>query len=216
MSPILSWHVDCTNRAKVKPIKTDFRMRKIFTTIFIALLGVVIFTGCSKRAQWNRAQRQSMREALREYRQAAYLNDLTDAEFTLFTDDVATSLEKDYPVYTTFVKMPGSNDTVHVYVVTTIVKELNADVRNMRHIFPYSWLVSNNILPSGLDRSQQQAFYNCLAAKVDNQFPTMKRFVNAMMKETTDTSLITRLQRQCANDLFGWTVVIEEEEIVDL
>ena len=191
-------------------------MRRFFTFTFAALMWLSIPTGCSHHAKWNRAQRQSMREALHEYRQAVYLNDLTDAEFALFADDVATSLEESFPTYNEFAKMSGMSDTVQYYVVAAIARNLNADARNMRHIFPYSWLVSNNILPSGLDRSQQQAFYNCLAAKVDNQFPTMKRFVNAMMKETTDTSLITRLQRQCANDLFGWTVVIEEEEIVDL
>lgn len=191
-------------------------MRKFFTAIFVALMGLCLFTGCSQRAKWNRAQRQAMRDALREYRQAVYLNDLTDAEFMLFSDDVAMAIEEDYPVYTTFIQMPGSNDTVQVYVVTTIVEELNADARNMRHIFPYSWLVGNNILPAGLDRSQQQAFYNCLAAKVDNQYPTMNQFVSALMEDSTDMSQISRLQSQCANDLFDWTVVIDEEEIVTL
>ena len=191
-------------------------MRRFFTITFAAILGLMLFTGCSQRAKWNRAQRQAMREAIRDYRKAVYLNDLTDAEFMLFSDDVTLALEEDYPVYTSFIKMPGVNDTVQVYVVTTIVEELNADARNMRHIFPYSWLVSNNILPAGLDRSQQHAFYNCLAGKVDNHYPTMNKFITALMADTTDMSQIARLQRQCANDLFDWTVIIEEEAIVDL
>lgn len=182
----------------------------------IALWGLCSFAGCSQRAQWNRAQRQAMRETLRDYRQAVYLNDLTDAEFMLFTDDVTLALEEDYPVYTTFIQMPGVNDTVQVYVVTTIVEELNADARNMRHIFPYSWLVGRNILPAGLDRSQQHAFYNCLAGKVDNQYPTMNQFINALMADTTDMSQLGRMQQQCANDLFDWTVIIEEEAIADI
>lgn len=190
-------------------------MRKIFTVSFVALLGLIVATSCTQQAKWNRAQRQAMREALRDYRQAVYLNDLTDAEFMLFSDDVTLALEEDYPVYTTFVQMPGMNDTVQVYVVTTIVEELNADARNMRHIFPYPWLVGNNILPSGLDRSQQHAFYNCLAGKVDNRYPTMTQFVNALMADTTDMSQLARMQRQCANDLFDWTVVVDEE-IIDL
>ena len=194
-------------------------MRKLFTSFAIlAVVCVSIFalSSCSKRAQWNRAQRQAMREALRDYRQAVYLNDLTDAEFMLFTDDVTLALEEDYPVYTSFIQMPGVNDTVQVYVVTTIVEELNADARNMRHIFPYSWLVGRNILPAGLDRSQQHAFYNCLAGKVDNHYPTMNQFVNALMADTTNMSQLARLQQQCANDLFDWTVIIEEEGIADL
>lgn len=191
-------------------------MKKILQSILVLAAGVCLFAGCSQQAKWNRAQRQAMREALREYRQAAYLNDLTDAEFMLFSDDVTLALEEDYPAYTTFIQMPGVNDTVQVYVVTTIVEELNADARNMRHIYPYSYLVGRNILPSGLDRSQQQSFYKCLASKVDNYYPTMNQFINAVMADTTNTSQMARFQRQCAGDLFDWVVVVEEDEIVDL
>lgn len=191
-------------------------MKKILQLTIAALISLTVFMGCSQQAKWNRAQRQAMREALREYRQAVYLNDLTDAEFMIFSDDVSLALEEDYPVYTSFVQMPGVNDTVQVYVVTTIVQELNADARNMRHIYPYPYLVARNILPEGLDRSQQHAFYNCLAGKVDKYYPTMNMFVNALMADTTDLSQLSRFQRQCANDLFDWTVVVEEEEIIDL
>ena len=94
------------------------------------------FVGCSQKREWNHEQRKAMREALRSYRQMVYLDDLTDAEFVLFTDQVAGELEGTYPVYATFVEMPGVTDTVDMVVVTTIVDELNADARNMRHIFP--------------------------------------------------------------------------------
>ena len=53
--------------------------------------------GCSEQRKWNREQRKEMREMLRDYRQMAYLNDLTDAEFILFSDDVATALEATTP-----------------------------------------------------------------------------------------------------------------------
>lgn len=156
-----------------------------------------------------------MREALKEYRRMVYLNNLTDAEFMLFTDDVALALEEDYPVYTSFMKMPGVNDTVQVYVVTTIVEELDADARNMRHIFPYASLVSQNILPEGLDRAQQHAFYNCLADKVDDTYATMEQFVDAILADTTNQSKIAQMQLQCAADLFDWTVTIEEVIMTD-
>ena len=96
-----------------------------------------------------------------------YLDDLTDSEFVLFSDGVAGELENAYPVYTTFIQMPGVNDTVDMFVVTTIVEELDADAHNMRHIFPYDYLVGQGVLPAGLDRSQQKAFYTCLAGKVN-------------------------------------------------
>ena len=128
----------------------------------------------------------------------------------LFTDDVALALEEDYPVYASFVQMPGVNDTVQVYVLTTIVEQLNTDARNMRHLFPYNSLVQTNVLPSGLDRTEQNAFYRCLAQRVNNTYPTIDSFVNAVVSDTTSMSTITQLQQQCANDLFGWQVDIVE------
>ena len=83
-----------------------------------------------------------MREALRSYRQMVYLDDLNDAEFVLFSDEVAGQLENSYPVYMEFVQMQGVDDTVDMVVVSTIVDELNADARNMRHIYPYNYLVA--------------------------------------------------------------------------
>ena len=88
-----------------------------------------------------------MRDLLRQYRQMVYLNDLTDAEYMLFTDNVAAAVEEAYPVYTTFVEMPAVNDTVQVYIVTTIVEELNTDARNMRHIFPLGKRKSSFLFP---------------------------------------------------------------------
>ena len=190
-------------------------MKKILLSVSMVTLAFLSITGCSEQAQWNRTQRQAMRDALKEYRRMVYLNNLTDTEFMLFTDDVALALEEDYPVYTSFMKMPGVNDTVQVYVVTTIVEELDADARNMRHIFPYHALVSQNILPSGLDRAQQHAFYNCLASKVDSTYPTMEQFVNAILADSTNQSQLTQMQLQCANELFDWTVTIDEIILMD-
>lgn len=189
-------------------------MKRILLTVSVAALSILSIAGCSQQAKWNRQERQAMRNLLRDYREMVYLNDLTDAEYMLFSDNVAANIEEDYPVYTTFIQMPGVNDTVQVYVVTTIVEELDTDARNMRHIYPYQYLVSNNVLPSGLDRSQQNAFYNCLSQKVNNTYPTVNAFVNAVMNDTTATSQMYRMQQQCAADLFDWTVeVIEVTEV---
>ncbi len=185
-------------------------MRKFLLSLSTVVVVLGGFFGCSQQKQWNREQRQALRQMLREYRDIAYLENLTEAEYMLFADEVAAAIEQSYPVYTTFIEMPAVNDTVQVYVVTTIVDQLNADVRNMRHLFPYNSLVQANVLPSGLDRVQQNAFYKCLAQKVNYTYPDVESFVNAMLSDTTSMSTINQLQQQCAADLFGWEIDIIE------
>ena len=122
-----------------------------------------------------------MRNLLRDYRKMVYLNNLSEAEYMLFTDQVLASVEAEYPVYTTFIEMPAVNDTVQVYVVTTIVEQLDADASNMRHLYPYRDLVAANILPDGLSRSQQNSFYQCFATAVDNTYSSPLQLVNAIL-----------------------------------
>lgn len=181
-------------------------MKKTLLSIAVLALAAAGIVGCSQSREWNREQRKAMREALRDYRQMVYLDDLTDSEFVIFTDDVAETLEENYPVYTTFVAMPGMSDTVDVVVVTTIVDELNADAHNMRHIYPYNYLVAQGVLPAGLDYDQQRSFYKCFANKVNDSYNTMTQFFNAILADTTDMSQIRQLENQCANDLFDWTI----------
>lgn len=189
-------------------------MKKILLSTLLLTLFAAGFMGCSKKREWNHEQRQQMREQLRDYRKMVYLDDLNDAEFVVFTDNVAGELEESYPVYTTFISMPGVEDTVDMVVVTTIVDELNADARNMRHIYPYNYLVAQGVLPAGLDHEQRHAFYNCFAGKVNSTYSSMMQFFNAILADTTDMSQIRQIETQCANDLFGWTVtevdVVEE------
>ena len=185
-------------------------MKRILLSLAVV---AIIFGGmfaCGEQTKWNREERQAMRNLLRDYRKMVYLNNLTEAEYMLFADEVAAAIEQNFPVYTTFIEMPAVNDTVQVYVVTTIVDQLNADVRNMRHLFPYNSLVQTNVLPSGLDRVQQNAFYRCLAQKVNYTYPDVASFVNAMLSDTTSMSTINQLQQQCATDLFGWEIDIVE------
>ena len=184
-------------------------MRKILLSITM-LLSVVAVTSCSQKAKWNHKQKQAMREALREYRDMIYLQDLTEPEFVIFTDGVAFDIEEAYPVYTTFIEMPGVNDTVDMFVVTSIIEQLNADASNMRHLYPYRDLVAANILPDGLSRSQQNAFYQCFANSVDDTYATPAQLVNAILADTVQTSQIARIQANCANDLFGWVIEVIE------
>lgn len=181
-------------------------MKKLLLCLPLLALFAAGFPGCSKQREWNHDQRKAMREALRDYRKMVYLDDLTDTEFVFFTDQVAGTLENAYPVYVEFIQMEGVDDTVDMVVVTEIVDELNADARNMRHIFPYNLLVAQGVLPAGLDHDQQRAFYSCFAQKVNDTYLTMGQFFNAILADTTDMSQISRLQSQCANDLFQWVV----------
>ena len=205
------WHTDCVPPVSKTKIKET--MKKTLLCVSLLSMFAAGFIGCSQSRQWNNEQRKAMREALRSYRQMVYLDDLTDAEFVIFTDQVAGELEGNYPVYTTFVEMPGVTDTVDMVVVTTIVDELNADARNMRHIFPYNYLVAQGVLPAGLDHEQQKAFYNCFAGKVNDTYNTMSQFFNAILADTTDMSQLRQLEGQCANDLFDW--VITEVDVIE-
>lgn len=188
-------------------------MKKILLCVPLLALFAAGFLGCSQQKQWNKEQRDTMRESLREYRQMVYLDDLTDAEFMLFTDNVAAELEGDYPVYTSFVALPGMSDTIQMVVTTTIVDELNADPRNMRHVYPYNYLVAQGVLPAGLDYDQQRSFYTCFAGKVNTSYNTMTQFFDAIMGDSTDLSQIRQMQNQCASDLFSWTIT--EVEVVE-
>ncbi len=105
--------------------------------------------------------------------------------------------------------------TVRMFVVTTIVEELDADARNMRHLYPYRYLVSQGMLPDGLTHDQQTEFYKCLAQKVNGHYNTMNQFFNAILADTTDNSQLAQFQRQCANDLFNWVVEVEEVEVTE-
>lgn len=184
-------------------------MKKILLSLFL-LIAAVAIVGCSKQAKWDHQQRQAMRENLRQYREMIYLQDLTEPEFVIFTDSVTGNIEEVYPVYTTFMQLPSVGDTIDMFVLTTIVEELDADAHNMRHIFPYRYLVGEGILPDKLSHEQQRQFYRCLAQKVDNTYSTTEQFLNAILADTSALSQIAQMQSQCANELFDWVIEIDE------
>mgnify|MGYP003296881213 CR=1 FL=1 len=188
-------------------------MKRMFLCLPVVAMFLVGLIGCSGKREWNHQQRQAMRQALREYRDMVYLNDLTDAEYLIFTDEVATDLETAYPVYTTFIEMPGVEDTVDMVIVETIVDYLNADRHNMRHLFPCNDLVAEGVLPAGLNLKQRREFYTCLAGKVNGAFLTLYDFVVALEADTTVTSQIAQMEADCADELFDW--VITEVDIIE-
>lgn len=184
-------------------------MKKLLLCISLA----AIFCACSQQCEWNREQRKQMRENLREYRDMVYLDDLNDVEWELFSDDVAVSLEDSYPVYAAFISMPGVDDTVTMVVVETVVAELNADAHNMRHLFPYRYLVEEGILPDGLSHQQIKSYYTCLASKVNNYYNSLEAFFGAVLAGTGDSTTLGQFQRQCASQFEGFELT--EVEVIE-
>lgn len=189
-------------------------MKRVLLSLSMLTITIAM-VGCSQQARWNHKQKEAMRESLRQYRNMVYLEDLTEPEFIIFTDGVATEIEQAYPVYTAFIQMPGVNDTVDMFVVTTIVDELNADAHNMRHIFPYRDLVSQGVLPDRLSHEEQRQFYRCLAQKANSYYATADQFFNAILADTSSTSAISQMQRQCANELFNWVWEVDEVDVIE-
>lgn len=196
-------------------LKKSSTMKKSILTI-VALAAIMLVGGCAKEKKWGEAERNKLREELRAYRDMIYLDNLAEAEFDTFSGDVVEAIEIDYPVYTTFVELPGRGDTVEVYVVSTIVEELNADPHNLRNIFPYPMLVADGILPSGLNHQAQRAFYDCLSHKIKRSYRTTTAFFDALVNGTSaDNAKITNMQMQCAEDLFDWGIEVDETVIIE-
>lgn len=189
-------------------------MKRFLLSIAILAAAVAVATGCSSQRRWNDKERRELRKEIKAYRNMAYLDNLAEVEFDIFSGDVVEAIEIDYPVYTTFVEMPGRGDTVEVYVVSMIVNQLQTDAHNMRNIYPYPWLVAQGILPSGLNHQAQRAFYECFARKVNNYFNSTAAFFNAIVNDTVPDVAITNMQMQCAADLFDWGVEIDETVII--
>ena len=177
---------------------------------FAIAMGVGALVGCTHNKGWNTEDRMAVREELNNYRDMVYVEDLQEIEFEDFSGDVIEAVEVDYPVYTVFYELPGRGDTLDVYVVSTIVERLDTDPHNLRHIFPYSWLVAEGVLPAGMDNQAQRAFYDCLSQKVKRHYHTSRRFLYALMNDPNAGSVILQMQNDCAMELFDWGIEVDE------
>ena len=173
--------------------------------------------GCSQKAKWDHKQKEALKNALRTYREMIYLQDLTEPEFVIFTDDVAGDIETAYPVYATFMQLPAVDDTLDMFVVTAIVEQLQEDASNMRHLYPYHTLVKKGILPDKLTHEERHAFYKCLAQKVNNYYNTaIGEFLSDVLKsDSTSNTQIGKFQSECANELFDWVIEVTEVDIIE-
>jgi hypothetical protein len=180
-------------------------MRKNLVRAVIALAAIVVVggmclyvSGCSPQRRWSDKQRKEAREMLREWREIAYLNALTEAEFDLFSAEVADMLEERWPSYVEFIEMPMVGDSVEVVVVAAIVSDIKANANNMRRLFPYDTLVSSGVLPAGLTAHQQKEYYMCLANGVTNVFGSVQNFVWGAINSALDDVVIAHMLRDCA------------------
>ena len=191
-------------------------MKKILLTLSLFSVMACTFS-CSQKAKWDHKQKEALRNALRTYREMIYLQDLTEPEFIILSDNVAGDIETAYPVYATFMQLPAVDDTLDMFVVTAIVEELQEDARNMRHLYPYHTLVKKGILPDKLTHDERHAFYNCLAQKVNNYYNTsIGQFLSDVLKsDSTSNTQINQFQRECANELFDWVVEVTEVDIIE-
>lgn len=191
-------------------------MKKSLLLIAIAA-GMITMVGCTDKRGWNKKERDEVRNEVRAYRDMVYLDNLADVEFDLFSGDVVEAVEFDYPVYTAFYELPGRGDTLDIYVVSTIVERLDDNAHNLRHIYPYSWLVAEGILPAGLDRQAERAFYDCLSHKIRRHYHTSRNFIHAIMNDPKASATIEDMQMACAAELFDWGIEsIEIDESVEI
>ncbi len=184
--------------------------KEIYTTLFAA--AAILAVACNTTtSEWTNEQRKSMRRTLHQYRDMVYIDELTDAEFYIFSDNVTDEVEAAYPDYDTFFAFPAVNDSIASYVTTVIVEQLDADASNMKHIYPYRTLTKEGVLPKDLTRQQQRAFYKCFARKVNQQYNSFGALFEAIVYNTSNKSEIAKMQATCAKSLFNWAPTTTEK-----
>ncbi len=175
----------------------------IVATLLVAIAGCISESTTS--SSWTHQQRKAMRRTLMQYRDMVYIDEMTDAEFIIFTNNVTDEIEAVHPLYTSVIDLPAVSDTIDMYITTTIVEQLDADGANIRHIYPYRELRKEGILPSGLSQKEQRSFYKCLARKVNDKYDNFSQFFQAVISNTTPTSEIATMEAECAKALFNYT-----------
>ena len=74
-------------------------MKKFILSFAVVALVFGGLLACGEQTKWNREERQAMRNILRDYRKMVYLENLTEAEYMLFADQVISAVEGSGIVY---------------------------------------------------------------------------------------------------------------------
>ncbi|MFI3263845.1 MAG: hypothetical protein SNG38_02540 [Rikenellaceae bacterium] len=176
----------------------------------LLITSALFILSCSSPKSWNAAQRVEFITMLDPYRNMVYLDEFNDAEYLVFTTDISTDAENSYPVYTEFISMPALKDTLDVWVVSSIVEDLNTDAANMRYLYPYHTLVEQGILPEGMDHAARKAFYECFAQKVNASFASLETFFYAVITNSIEPNIISDMQSACSPEV----TLIESETVI--
>lgn len=175
------------------------RIKTVVAVVATVLISVLmLLSSCGNKGNWTQKERRAAQDMLREWREIVYLGDLSEEEFALFTNNVTDYLERHYPSYVEFIEMPMVGDSVEMVVIAAIINEINASPERLRHIFTYHDLVEAKVLPSGLKKEQQHAFYKCFAEKVNMIYGSMQQFVWDAIYSSLDDLLIAQMMGQCA------------------
>lgn len=164
----------------------------------LCISATVLLSACGNRGNWSQREREMAREMLQEWREWVYLNELSEEEFALFASNVTDLLEEQYPSFVEFIEMPMVGDSVEMVMIAAIVTDIKASPERLRHIFSYKELTDSQILPTGLNKSQQAAFYKCFAEKVNIVYGSMQQFVWDALNSSLDDALIAQMMRHCA------------------
>lgn len=172
-------------------------MKKILS---ILLLSTVIFA-CNQPTEWSEEQKIEFKDHLRRIENLLYLNSLRQEQFDILAEDVSNSIELYNPNYIVFMQLPNSEDTIKTYVITRMSHHLSADARNLRDLYPYHLLVADSILSKDLSHAQIDAFYNCLASKLLDEYVSMEFFMGALSYGNKAQHQAEIFQIQCAKEL---------------
>lgn len=188
--------------------------QKTFRTLLFvglaSLMALLTISSCTSGKRWSEQQRHEARQMLRQWREIAYLNALTEEEFELFATNVTDLLEEEWPSYVEFIQMPMVGDSVEMVVVATIVTEIKASPEKLRHIFSYPELIEASILPEGMTLRQQHDFYKCFAERVNTTYGSMQQFIWDAIYSRLNDKLIAQMMRRCAEPYWDVDVTIVE------
>ncbi|MFI3285064.1 MAG: hypothetical protein R3Y08_00255 [Rikenellaceae bacterium] len=170
-------------------------MRKSLLSAIVVLMLLTI--GCSQPTKWTDDERVEFAATIDNYRDMVYLNEFNNAEFVLFANNISTDVERSYPIYSQLVVMPSYNDSLDMWVVASIIEDIDADATSLRYLYPYRTLINQGILADSLSVEQLNDFYRCLSGKINNNYESVENFFYKVLTNDVESSQIERVAKEC-------------------